>query len=46
LKKIVGIGLVAVGVVGLVLPFCPGWLFIFAGAALLRGQKKQISTAG
>ena len=46
MKKIVGIGLIAVGIVGLILPLCPGWLLIFAGAALLRSQKKQISTAG
>lgn len=51
----VGIALVTVGLVGLVLPFLPGWLLIIAGLALLsteyvwarrlaEGAKRRVAT--
>jgi uncharacterized membrane protein YbaN (DUF454 family) len=34
-RKAAGIGLVTLGLIGLVLPIMPGWLFLIPGAALL-----------
>lgn len=36
LKKTIGIFLIIFGVISLVVPFSPGWLFIFAGLVLLE----------
>ena len=37
-RKLLGFGALFVGVVGLILPFLPGWLFIGLGVWLLRDQ--------
>lgn len=34
-KKIIGILLIILGVIGLVVPVMPGWIFILAGLAMM-----------
>jgi len=34
-RKIIGILLITLGVIGLVVPVMPGWIFILAGLAMM-----------
>jgi hypothetical protein len=38
-EKIGGVLLILVGLIGLILPIMPGWVFIFAGLALLGDRR-------
>lgn len=35
LRKILGISLIVLGVLGLIMPILPGWIFIFIGLEML-----------
>lgn len=35
LRKILGVSLIILGVLGLIMPILPGWIFIFVGLEML-----------
>ncbi|KAB3525586.1 hypothetical protein [Alkaliphilus serpentinus] len=42
MRKLCGISLLLLGIVGIILPILPGWIFIFAGWALLKSTPKAM----
>ncbi len=43
LKKIFALFLIILGVLGIVLPVLPGWIFIISGWAILSRRSKSLS---
>ncbi|KAB3535756.1 hypothetical protein F8154_05500 [Alkaliphilus pronyensis] len=42
MKKLCGILLLILGVVGIIMPIMPGWIFIFIGWAILKSTPKNM----
>ncbi|HVI41662.1 MAG TPA: hypothetical protein VM577_13500 [Anaerovoracaceae bacterium] len=43
MRKLLGVMILAIGILGFVVPILPGWLFVLGGLAIMKGKQSAVA---